>query len=126
MVPGNDVVYTITFTNIGDGDADNNSVVIIDAMPPEIEFYNGDIDDGGPETTAVTGTDNASNLTFNYATDVRYSNASSAPANFGACGYTPSAGYDPAVTYICVNPKGAMAAGSPDPSFDVKFRARIK
>ncbi len=126
MVPGNDVVYTISFTNIGEAAADNNSVVIIDAMPSEIEFYNGDIDDGGPETTAVTGTDNSSNLTFNYATDVRFSNAGSAPANFAACGYTPSAGYDPAVTYICVNPKGAMAAGAPNPSFDVKFRARIR
>ncbi len=127
MVPGNDVIYTITFTNSGDGATDNDSVVIIDAIPAEIEFYNGDIDDGGPETTAVTGTDiNGSGLTFNYATDVRYSNAVSPPANFAACNYTPMVGYDPDVTYICVNPSGAMAAGNPDPSFDVKFRARIK
>ncbi len=126
MVPGNDVIYTITFTNAGDGATDNDSVVIIDAIPSEIEFYNGDIDDGGPETTAVTGTDNASGLTFNYALDVRYSNSGSPPANFAACGYTPSAGYDANVTYICVNPSGVMAAGSPDPSFDIKFRARIK
>lgn len=95
-------------------------------MPSEIEFYYGDIDDGGPETTAITGTDNGSGLTFNYVADVRYSNGGSAPANFAACSYTPSAGYDPNVTYICVNPSGVMAAGSPDPSFDVKFRARIK
>jgi len=126
MVPGNDVIYTITFTNSGDGAADNDSVVIIDAIPSEIEFYNGDIDDGGPETTAVTGTDNGSGLTFNYAADVRYSNSGSPPANFAACNYTPSAGYDANVTYICVNPSGVMAAGNPDPSFDVKFRARIK
>ena len=126
MVPGNDVIYTITFTNIGDGPADSNSVVIIDAMPSEIEFYNGDIDDGGPETTAVTGANNGGSLTFNYAADVAYSNSGSAPVNFAACGYTPSAGYDPAVTFICVNPSGVMAAGDPDPSFDVKFRARIK
>ncbi|MCF6220256.1 MAG: proprotein convertase P-domain-containing protein [Robiginitomaculum sp.] len=126
MIPGNDVIYTIRFTNTGDGAADADSVVIIDAIPPEIEFYNGDIDDGGPETTAVTGTDNGSGLTFNYASDVAYSNAGSPPANFAACGYTPSAGYDPAITYLCVNPSGVMVAGDPDPSFDVKFRARIK
>jgi len=126
MIPGNDVVYTITFTNIGDGAADSDSVEIIDAIPSEIEFYNGDIDDGGPETTAVTGTDSGSGLTFNYAADVRYSNSGSAPANFAACGYSPSAGYDANVTYICVNPSGVMAADNPDPSFAVKFRARIK
>lgn len=126
MIPGNDVIYTITFTNIGDGSADNDSVVIIDAMPSEIEFYNGDIDDGGPETTAVTGTDNGSGLVLNYASDVAYSNSGSPPANFAACSYTPSAGYDPNVTYICVNPSGTMVAANPDPSFDVKFRARIK
>jgi uncharacterized repeat protein (TIGR01451 family) len=126
MVPGNDVVYTITFTNVGDGAADSDSVEIIDAIPSEIEFYNGDIDDGGPETTAVTGTDNGSGLTFNYGADVGYSNGGSAPANFAACAYTPAAGYDANVTYICVNPSGVMAAGNPDPSFAVKFRARIK
>jgi len=126
MVPGNDVIYTITFTNIGAGSADSDSVEIIDAIPTEIEFYNGDIDDAGPETTAVTGTDNGSGLTFNYAADVRFSNSGSAPANFAACNYTPAAGYDANVTYICVNPSGVMAAGIPDPSFEVKFRARIK
>ena len=126
MIPGNDVIYTITFTNTGDGATDNDSVVIIDAMPSEIEFYNGDIDDGGPETTPVTGTDNGSGLTFNYAADVRYANTGSPPANFAACSYTPTAGYDPNVTYICINPSGVMAAGDPDPSFDVRFRARIK
>ncbi len=126
MVPGNDVIYTISFSNIGDGAADNDSVEIIDAIPSEIEFYNGDIDDTGPETTAVTGTDNGSGLTFNYAADVRFSNSGPAPANFAACGYTPAAGYDANVTYICVNPSGVMAAGNADPSFDVQFRARIK
>jgi len=126
MVPGNDVVYTITFTNIGGGAADSDSVEIVDAIPAEIEFYNGDIDGAGPETTAVTGTDNGSGLTFNYATDVRYSNGGTAPPNFAACAYTPSVGYDANVTYICVNPSGVMAAGNPDPSFDVRFRARIK
>ena len=49
MVPGNDVIYTIEFTNTGDGPTDAGSVLLIDAMPSEIEFYNGDIDDGGPE-----------------------------------------------------------------------------
>ena len=125
-VPGNDIIYTIEFTNSGSGPADNNSIEIIDKLPAEIEFYNGDIDGPGPETTPVTGTDNGSGLTFNYATDVKYANTVAQPANFAACSYTPSAGYDPNVTYVCVNPKGVMSAGTPDPSFAIKFRARIK
>lgn len=126
MVPGNDVIYAITFTNTGDGAADADSVVLIDVMPTEIEFYNGDIDDGGPETNPVSGADSGSGLTFTYATDVRYSNSGTKPANYVACAYSPSAGYDPNITFICFNPKGAMAAGAPDPSFELKFRARIK
>ena len=78
------------------------------------------------KTNPVTGTDSGSGLTFNYATDVRYSNAAVKPTNFAACGYTPSAGYDPAITFICLNPQAAMAAGDPDPSYQFKFRARIK
>ncbi len=127
MVPGNDVIYTIEFVNGGDGPTDANSLEIIDAVPSEIEFYNGDIDDGGPETQAVTGTDFGSGLLpLNFATDVRFSTSATQPANFLACADTPSAGYDPSITFICVNPKGSMAAGSPDPSYQVKFRARIK
>lgn len=125
-VPGNDVIYSIDFTNEGDGGADADSVVIFDALPPEIEFYNGDIDDGGPETDPVVGIDNASGLTLTYASDVAYSNAGAKPASMAACDYTPDAGYDPNVTYICFNPKGSMLAGDPDPSFQLQFRARIK
>ncbi len=127
MVPGNDVIYTIEFANGGDGPTDANSLEIIDAIPSEIEFYNGDIDDGGPETQPVTGTDFGSSLlALNYATDVRFSKSPTKPVNFAACTDTPSAGYDPTITFICINPKGSMAAGAPDPSYQVKFRARIK
>ena len=126
-IPGNDVVYTITISNAGAGATDTNTVELIDALPGEVEFYNGDIDGPGPETNPVsfaqTGTPG---LTFTYASDVAYSNAATAPANFAACAYTPAAGYDPAVTFICINPKGALASGSPDPEFSVSFRARIK
>jgi hypothetical protein len=65
-------------------------------------------------------------LTFTLATDVRYSNSGTAPASFAACTYTPSAGYDPNVRYLCLNPKGQMLAGNPDPTFSAQFRVRIK
>ncbi len=126
MVPGNDVIYTIDVTNSGDGPADSGSIELIDAMPPEIEFYNGDIDDGGPEANPVAFSQIGAGLIFTYATDVAYSNAGVKPANFAACSYSPSAGYDPNVTFICIKPQGAMAAGAADPTFQVQFRARIK
>ncbi|MEM6946873.1 MAG: hypothetical protein AAF486_02160, partial [Pseudomonadota bacterium] len=65
-------------------------------------------------------------LTFDPALDVGFSNAAARPSNFAACSYTPLAGYDPAVRYLCLNPKGAMASGDPDPTFSVSFRARIR
>lgn len=65
-------------------------------------------------------------LTFSPVTDLAWSNSLSRPANFAACNYLPVTDYDPAITYICVNPKGVMAAGSPDPQFTVSFRARIR
>ena len=52
--------------------------------------------------------------------------ASTPPASFAACTYTPTAQYDPLVRYICINPKGTMAGstGTP-PSFTVTFAARV-
>ncbi|PHR61938.1 MAG: hypothetical protein COA43_01840 [Robiginitomaculum sp.] len=125
-LPGNDITHILTVTNTGAGLADNDSISLIDKISPEVEFYNGDFDGAGPETHPVVFSDSSSALTFTYATDVGYWNGASAPANFAACTYTPSAGYDPNVTYVCYNPKGAMARGDPDPSFIVKYRARIK
>lgn len=123
-IPGNDMIYTITVSNSGEGAADINSVVLIDAMPDTLEFYNG--------TTTLFGgnvvgwSETSSNLSFDPATDLAFSNAASPPADFASCTYSPAAGYDPAVTYICFNPKGAFAYGDPDPEFSLSFRGRIK
>ncbi len=125
-IPGNDALYSITVGNTGGGAVMLNSTFILDPLPAELIFYNGDIDGGGPQVNPVSFTDTASGLTWTYATDVRY--ATSLPASFAACTYTPIAGYDPAVKYICFNPKGSFAAatGATTPSFTLQFRARIK
>lgn len=123
-IPGNDVIYTITVSNSGNWTADIDSVALIDAMPGNVEFYNGATPEFGGEVVGWSGT--GSGLTFDPAVDVAFSDAASPPADFSACTYSPAAGYDPAVTYICFNPKGAMAFGDPDPEFSVSFRARIR
>ena len=125
-VPGNDVVYTITVTNTGGSAADSDSIFIVDLLPTEVEFYNGDIDDTGPLSGPIEFVQSGAGLTFTDATDLRFSNGATAPASFAACAYSPVSGYDPAVRFVCFNPKGAMASGSPDPSFSVSFRARIQ
>jgi uncharacterized repeat protein (TIGR01451 family) len=125
FIPGNDVVYTIALSNTASGSVTDDTVFLLDPLPSNVTFFNGDADGSGPGTTPVIFTNNGSGLTFNYATDVRY--ATTAPANFAACTYTPTAGYDANVRYICVNPKGRMTgqSGATAPSFSISFRAKI-
>ena len=127
-LPGNDVTYTITIQNVGGGPTDDDSIFLIDGLPPEISFFNGDADGPGPGSDPVNFTDiEATGLDpFVFANDVAFSNGAAAPASFADCTYTPIAGFDPAVTFVCFNPKGVMQAGDPDPSFSLSFRARIR
>lgn len=124
--PGADVVYTLTVSNSGSGGVDADTLFIVDSIPTNVEFFNGDMDGAGPATGAVYFTQAGAGLTFSLAADVRYSNAASRPTSFSACAYTPAAGYDPNVRHLCLNPKGAMLSGSPNPTFSAQFRVRIK
>lgn len=123
-LPGNDVIYTINVANTGAIATDANSVVVIDQIPAEVSVFAGPTPEfgGGVVGWSQTGT----GLTFTPGTDLRWSDSVLAPAGFGACTYTPGPGYDSNIRFICVNPKGAMASGNPDPNFNVSFRARIR
>ena len=125
-IPGNDVIYTISAANTGAGYTDDGSLFLVDSIPADMEFYNGDIDDGGPETGPVSFVDSGSGLSFDAATDIGYSNAAAKPTDFSQCTYTPAAGYDPAVKHVCVQPTGQMQPGDPDPGFAINFRCKIK
>ena len=125
-IPGDEVIYTISVSNTGSGPADSNSIFLVDSMPSEITFYNGDIDDTGPETTPVIFNDNGSGLSFNYSTDVKFAAGTTAPTQMSDCNHSPAAGYDPLISFICIQPSGTMMSGSPNPAFDIQFRARIK
>jgi len=126
-IPGSDVIYTIKAQNSGSGPVDNDSLFLVDSLPPEVTFYNGDIDDGGPLTGVVDFQESGSGLTFDEVTDLGFSNSATKPANFAACSYTPSTGYDPNVTFICLNPSGTMSEGVFSSSeFSVSFRAGVE
>lgn len=132
-LPNSDVIYTITVTNTGSGATDPNSVVLIDRLPAEIEFFNGDIDMGGLDVYAGTDpvgfeeTDTA--LTWTYTNDVRFAlNTDPVPADFDDCAFiAPDATYRADISHICFNPKGTLpGAGATDPTFSLSFRGRIK
>jgi uncharacterized repeat protein (TIGR01451 family) len=126
-IPGNDILYTVTTSNVGTGPADADSVFIVDTLPPTVDFFNGDVDGAGPATGAVAFSQTGAGLTFTLATDLRYSNLVGVPTSFAACAYTPAIGYDPAIRHVCLNPKGTMqSGGAPAPNFAVQFRTRIR
>ena len=124
-VPGNDVVYSILITNTGGTALDEDSIFLVDAMPSEVSFYNDDFDDGGPETDPIIDVNSNSGLTLTFGLDIGFSNGSTPPVDLDDCDYTPAAGYDSDVRFICINPKGSMVAGTPNPSIEFKFRSRI-
>src|SRR5690606_19909412 len=106
--------------NSGNLAADANSVLLIDRLPSQVEI-------GTAAAPTFSQGAPTSALNFSAASDLRFSNAASPPASFSACNYTPVAAYDPAVRYVCLNPKGAMAGstGTP-PNFSLSVNVRVK
>ena len=117
LIPGGDLVYTITVTNSGGSPVDLSTSVLTDPVPANLTFYDGDIDDAGPLTTNYDFAAGSSGLSFS-AANLTYSNNGGSTYT-----YSPSAGYDTAVNALRFAPTGSMAANS---SFTMKFRARIK
>lgn len=127
-LPATDVIYTLSVTNDKSATLTTDTVLVIDPLPSQLTFFNGDADGTGPGSNAVIFTNAQSGLTFNYASDVRFSNIAATPTAFSQCTYNPTTGYDPNVRHICVNPKGAMLGqtSTNTPGFTLQFRARIK
>lgn len=125
-VPGEDMSYTLTIRNTGHGAADAGSVFMVDALPPQVEFFNGDYDPADADPAAVRFAESGSGLSFDPAVDLGFSNGLTRPSDFSQCNYTPLAGYDPQVRYVCLRPTNAFLSGVPTPWASFSFRARIK
>jgi uncharacterized repeat protein (TIGR01451 family) len=123
-IPRGVVSYDISVTNTGPGAVDSSSLVITDSIPANTALYVSTA--SGLPVEFMDGTP-ASGLTYNYATQVSYSNqpAGSAPYN-----YTPTPdtdGFDAAVRGIRIAPAGTMAGTTTagQPSFTIRLRVRI-
>lgn len=118
-IPGAIVRYILTVQNSGPTATDSNSVFVVDSLPAQISV-------GTAASPVFTQGSPTSALSFSAASDIRYSNAATAPASFAACTYSPVAAYDPAVRYVCLRPQGSMAGSTGTPtSFTLSIEGRI-
>ncbi|MFA9201191.1 MAG: CshA/CshB family fibrillar adhesin-related protein [Cypionkella sp.] len=119
-IPGAIVRYTIQVANEGPAAVDADTVFIVDTLPTSLAV-------GSAAAPAFVNASPSSGLTFNPATDLRFSNAVTPPTSFAACTYSPASAYDPQVKHICLNPKGIFAGstGVP-PGFSVAFDAQVR
>jgi uncharacterized repeat protein (TIGR01451 family) len=120
-IPGAEIRYRLRVYNSGNLAADAGSVYVYDTLPPGVAVNT---------TGAFTFTNGAiaSGLSFNPATDVRFSNSAAVPASFAACTYTPVTQYDAAVRHVCFRLTGTMAAATAagQPSFTIAFDTRVQ
>ncbi|MEL6258325.1 MAG: hypothetical protein AAFQ67_04625, partial [Pseudomonadota bacterium] len=79
LTPGNDVLYTLTLTNAGGVDIDDDSILLVDRVPDEVAVFNGDLDPTDGVTGAVRFVDDRSQLSFNPATDLAFATGSVRP-----------------------------------------------
>ena len=120
-LPGATVRYAIQVANTGSLTVDSSSIFILDPLPATVAY------DSAQPVTFTNGAI-SSGLSYNAATDVRFATGSTPPANFAACTYTPGAGVDPNVRFVCLRPSGVMAAatGAGQPSFTISFGTRVQ
>jgi subtilisin-like proprotein convertase family protein len=120
--PGDDMLLTTTVSNVGTGSTDADSIFAVIAINLNHAFLNA----ATPAFGGVVGfSTSAPALTFTPGADLRFSNDTSPPASLAQCTYTPAAGYDSQVRYVCINPKGTLPNGVPNGQLYVQLRARI-
>jgi uncharacterized repeat protein (TIGR01451 family) len=128
-IPGANVRYTIGVTNQGSGSPDADSLVIDDALPPELDLYVNGF--GGPSPVLFVDGATSSGLSLVFSglasttDDIEFDDGASTFT------YTPvpdANGYDAAVRALRIRPSGtfAGASGAAAPSFELRFQMRVK
>ncbi len=132
-IPGGWVDYTITASNNGTGDVDNESLAITDPIATNVDLFVGDL--GGAGSGPVEFTDGAgsasSGLSYVFGgladltDDVEFS-TDGVDYTFVP---TPDVdGFDSAVWYIRINPSGTFLGRSTatPTTFDLRIRVRVQ
>ncbi|MDQ2701447.1 MAG: CshA/CshB family fibrillar adhesin-related protein [Pseudomonadota bacterium] len=122
-IPGAIIEYQITVLNPIATPVDADTVFVIDALPPEVEFRVADI--GGPGPVTFTGGPPPSGLAYNFASLASTTDDIAFSANGGGSwSYSPSGSdTDAAVNAIRINPKGMFNGNT---QFTVRFQVRLK
>jgi hypothetical protein len=127
-IPGAEVDYMVKVTNTGAGAVDSGSLTIVDPVPANTELFTGDLGGGAPFVFADGALPSAISCNFTALDDP--SDCVDFSANGADWTYVPNGSFDPAVTHIRFRPTGSMvgdgAPGAPSPSFDLRFRVRVK
>lgn len=131
-VPGTEILYRLSIRNLGTGELDGDSLFVVDSLPTELEFWNGDIDDGGTNDYTdiapvgffeIAG----SGVSFDPLIDLRYSTSTTQPSDFSDCSIVPmDNNFRSDIRFICIRPTGTLGSGSPNPEISFVLRARIK
>lgn len=124
-IPGAVMLYTINVSNQGPGTVDNDSMLVVDAVPNGSELFVGT---GSGDPIVFSDGTVPSGLSYSYASDVTFSNqvGGGPPYNYIP---TPDAqGFDSAITGYRVNPGGSMnaASGGNFPTFNLLLSVRVQ
>lgn len=131
-IPGAEILYTIQVINQGSGVVDTDTVVVADPIPANTEMYVGNLNGAGSGPIAFVDGSTPSGLTYTFISlssstdDLEFSDDGGSTHTYVPApdGY----GYDSGVTNVRVNPKGQFdaASGGNIPSFELRFRVRVK
>jgi hypothetical protein len=115
----------VSVTNQGPGPVDADSLAIMDPLPADVALF---VDTSGGDPISFANGATPSGLTYNYATDVTFSNQPGGGAPYNHTPMPDVDGFDPAVTGYRIAPSGTMnaASGGNNPSFNITLRVRIE
>jgi uncharacterized repeat protein (TIGR01451 family) len=124
-IPGSIQRYSIIVSNAGAGTVDASSLVVADAIPAGLSVY---VATGSGDPVEFIDGPTPSGLSFNYASDMRYSSQPGGGAPFD---YTPTpdaSGFDSAITGLSIAPGGTLlgTSGANTPSFTIRFVVRVE
>lgn len=130
-IPGSVVAYTIQVSNTGPGSVDNNSVIVIDPIPANLELFVNDLGGAGSGPVLFTDGSPSSGLGWSFVSLADNSDSVDFSSDNGTTWtYTPTPdadGFDASVTHIRLKPSGSMNPDTgTDPYFELRFRARLQ